>query len=240
MRLMRTGGSFLISLLVFGCGAAMPTETPAPTSGPTPTPSGPHDMSLPAEGASLMPGTYSVRTGGVTPAKFTITEAGWVALSGDLASWEIGLDESHTIVVAHEAKALDPLGDGYGSQVAIGPTAADFANWLASLDVLTTTAPTSVTLGGIAGVTLDVGLQWPGNRPIHTFCDPADPCAALFATTLTSADGLGIVASERDRFFVLDGPGGVVVVDVGARKEDWDSFMPAAQAVLDSLQFETD
>jgi hypothetical protein len=110
-------------------------------------------------------------------------------------------------------------GETPSGQVAVD--AAAFAEHLASRDSLSVTEPIPVTLSGLTGKQIDVGLE-----PGWTGCLPGTP--------------LGEVAMQTDRlrFIVLDGPDGESLMIRLRAVTDFEAFVEAAMPIVESFEFD--
>jgi hypothetical protein len=209
------------SVLVAGCGGgASPAPTPA-----TPRPA------LPA-------GAYS--TSLFAPAiAFTFPD-GWViaADSGDYVALQPAASEVTGIYVFRSPLAASqdiecPLAAAAG----VGASAADLVDWIRARPGLIVGDPSPVTIGGLAGLRIDVRILegWlascsfaEGLPTVPLFVSPTDP---LFRWV--------IAGSERLRLDLLDVPaGGTVVVDIDAFDGSlMDAFLPDAARIVASMSF---
>jgi len=136
--------------------------TAIPSSGPTASP-----LELPAEGSTLRAGTYVMAPFGEPndAIRFTVTVPdGWVA-GGDQAgvlpqSGPEGPDGMALVFLMVDALYSDPCHDNAAGaeDVVVGPTVEDLAAALQDQSAYEASAPTAVTLGGYAGLRLDLQL----------------------------------------------------------------------------------
>ncbi len=97
--------------------------------------------------------------------------------------------------------------------------AAEFVEYLTAQDGLATSEPVAVTIGGLDGQQIDVGLTegWTG-------CLPAAPI------------GERDTGSERYRFIVLDSPSGTLMIRLRA-PADFETFLADAMPIVESFEF---
>ncbi len=110
-------------------------------------------------------------------------------------------------------------------------------DWIRARPGLVVGDPVPVTLGGLAGLQLDIAIV-AGWTPSCPFANGL-PTVALFVGS-TDANFRWVVAgSERLRLTVLDVPGaGIVVVDIDAFDGSlMDGLLPAAAPIVGSLKF---
>jgi hypothetical protein len=121
----------------------------------------------------------------------------------------------------------------------VGRKPADLATWLTTLPGLDATPPTPVTIGGLAGYTLDISVApawtrqcpYSNGQPMVSLWSDADPA---------DHDGFdwGIGGDAKMRVFLLDlGDGRTLLVDVEGRKVDYEALLPEAMAVINSFTF---
>jgi hypothetical protein len=168
-------------------------------------------------------GTYQTRSFKPT---FTVTVS---------ADWRI-TRLLRTFVGAAETTVGIPLSQGTGEIVVTVPSSleppapgetginvpADLTTWLAANKNFVLSAPTAVTIGGVAGQQLD------GLVAADVKIDAADQAYRL-------ADYLLFRAGEHVRFAVITIGGAQLVVATVANVADWDAFVNVADPVIGSL-----
>lgn len=118
-------------------------------------------------------------------------------------------------------------------------TAADIVDSIVGRPGLDASDPIPVTIGGLAGLQLDVGLASDWTTP----CRGGDvtPSAALFALT-DSGDFQAASPGERYRLIFLDVPaapgGGVMLIDVYAQDGDLAGHAGTTTPIIESFEFE--
>lgn len=123
-------------------------------------------------------------------------------------------------------------------QAGVGKTATALANWLTTLPGLVTTSPTSVTVGGLSGKTLDVSVA-----PSWTqTCEYSNgkPYVAMFTNgNSTNNFDWGLAAGGRMRLFLLNLPDGrTMLIDIETPDAStFDALLADAMPVVQSFQF---
>ncbi len=210
-----------MTLFVAACGSSAP---PAAT--------GPVSSSLPA-------GTYT-SAAFQPPATFTVPD-GW-ELAADTAGYlqlrPAGSEVAGIYVFRDVVAASQDPACPTAAEPGIGSTSTDLVLWIRSLDGLTVSTPAMVTVGGLRGTSLDIGIAagWTSSCP---FANGLPTVALLVGPT---SDLRWVVAgSERLRLYILDLPGGgTVVVDVDAFDGTlMNSLLSNAAPIVKSLSFQT-
>jgi hypothetical protein len=119
----------------------------------------------------------------------------------------------------------------------VGTTARDLVDWIRARPGLVAGDPVPVTLGGLAGLQLDLAIV-AGWTPSCPFANGL-PTVALFVGSTDASFRWVVAGSERLRLTVLDVPGaGTVVVDIDAFDGSlMDGLLPAAAPIVGSLKF---
>ena len=100
--------------------------------------------------------------------------------------------------------------------------AAAFAGYIATRDDLVKTDPIPVTIGGLSGQQVDLGLT-----SDSTGCIPGAPSGEVPS------------AGDRYRVIILDRPdGGSLMIRLAASPSDFDAFMADAMPVVNSFEFD--
>ena len=207
----------LAAALLAGCAGA---ATPAP-SGPT---------ALPA-------GTYTSRA--FQPAVTYTLPGGWWNPSDAAGYFLLQPADSETVGIHFFRDPLPMSQDPACPKTAepgVGATSVALAAWIRGLPGLTVSAPRIVTVGGLRGTEIDVGIAagWTASCPFAN----GIPTVPLFVSA--DAKVYWVVAgTERLRLDLLDVPGGgTVVVDIdtfdGAL---WEPLLAAATPIVQSLVF---
>jgi hypothetical protein len=230
----RRSMSILAVVVVIGAmlvGALAATTVTGPSAA-KPTPAAPQSSGLPA-------GTYSTQR--FSPgATFTLP-----------SGWDITADESNYLELRPAGSDIagihffrDPLPRSQelscpeAAASGVGTTSIDVVRWLRSLPGLVVSDPRIVSVGGLRGTEIDVGIRegWTASCP---FANGA-PTVPLW---LDGKGGYQWVAagSERLRLALLDAPGGgTVIVDIDAFDGSvMDQLIADATPIVASLVFDT-
>ncbi len=210
-----------MTLFVAACGSSSP---PAAT--------GPVSSSLPA-------GTYT-SVAFQPPATFTVPD-GW-ELATDTAGYLLlrpagsdvaGIHLFRDVVAASQDPACPTA-----AEPGIGTTSTDLVLWIRGLAGLTVSTPAMVTVGGLRGTSLDIGIAagWTSSCPFANGL----PTVALLVGQASDLRWV-VAGSERLRLYILDMPeGGTVIVDVDAFDGTlMDSLLSNAAPIVKSLSFQT-
>ena len=121
------------------------------------------------------------------------------------------------------------------AQPLVGGTSKDMIAWIRSLPGLVVSDPAPVTIGGLSGETIDLGIVngWTASCPFAN----GSPTVPLFVGA--NGDYRWVIAgTERLRLAILDVPGGTVVVDIDSFDgQNVDGLLAAADPILKSLSF---
>jgi hypothetical protein len=120
----------------------------------------------------------------------------------------------------------------------VSHTARAIATWLASLPSLRTTAPKSVTVGGLHGYTLDLSMN-PASKSTCPWMN-GKPAASLFINSDPSSQfGWGIGLDGSMRAFLVDlGPRRTLLIEIeGTTRATWKALVADAMPVVESFQF---
>jgi hypothetical protein len=174
---------------------------------------------------TVVPFTYTVPDGWANT--FDIDGGYMLAYTGSpAAAIFVWLDP----LVADQSACEPAPGAGFGE------AAADIVGFLASADALVGSQPQAVSLGGLEGQQIDfeVADVAPGSL------EPCPDRVQLFVHSWSAEDGYwwDVRRDGKSRAIVLDAPGGhTVLIEVDARKADFDAVIAAAQPVIDTFQF---
>jgi hypothetical protein len=217
--------AFVLLLVVAACGGASlppPQASQAPVTQP----------SLEA----LSAGTYT-SVSFQPPVTFTVPE-GWV-LPTDTAPYFTLRPLDNDLIGMHLFR--DPKAASQDAtcpaapEPGVGGSAAELAAWIQGRPGLVVSTPTMATVGGLTGLSMDVGLKadWKQSCPFANGL----PSVPLFNSS--GIDHWVVVGNERLRLFLLDLPGGgTVAVDLDAFDGDQiEDLLSRSSGVLRSLQF---
>jgi hypothetical protein len=197
-----------------------------------------------AEEGALSPGRYFTEGEFEPSFSFEIGE-GWRVLPS-LTSHSLKLGHVTPGNVVAEGKALRFLNvrevfepreaDGEVS-FEVKPAPGDMVAWFQRHPYLSTDEPEPVDIGGVAGKRLDVEVNVPEGYRDDQGGGCAVPCVPLFR--LGDDSVTHITEMGKDRFAVLeDVRGEAVVIIVSAPVIEFDEFLPEAQKVLDTVEWE--
>ena len=121
------------------------------------------------------------------------------------------------------------------AQPLVGGSSKDMIAWIRSLPGLVVSDPAPVTIGGLSGETIDLGIVngWKTSCPFANGL----PTVPLFVGA--SGDYRWVIAgTERLRLAVLDAPGGTVVVDIDSFDgQNVNELLSAADPIVKSFSF---
>ncbi len=189
----------------------------------------------------LASGTHT--SGSLQPAITYTVPSGWVnyadwrayfALLQDTLATRAGLSNYRyvrSIVVITDDVRVASSDCQPGKWEGEGVTSAtEIAAALAAREGLETTEPISVTVGGLLGLQLDVGLEpgWTGSCPQ----DPTIPAVPSVANQVAQGD-------DRHRLILLDEPdgGNIAIMLYADHAADFEPFVAAAMPIVDSIDF---
>jgi len=212
-----------------------PTAAPAVEEAPTSVKPIPH-MPLP-------PGTYKSEVF-ETPLTYTVPE-GWKMFEDEPGQFGLALLENDgpCLCVWRDVRAA-ALSCEEEPEPGVGSSAADIVQWLASQEGLDTSAPQSVTIGGLNGYVIDVRISpdWTHACP---FSNGKPTFPTLVGTSpLSETVFWGAEDGSSQRYYFLDlgenGTNGNIAITVevccGAQ---WDERMAAVTPVVESFVFDT-
>ena len=214
------------ALLALGALAAVPTAIaaePASAESGDAAATSSYDVQ-PREGELLAAGTYATETVSPLRISFTVPD-GWFKGNVPFAVWE-STSNSNVGFHAPENLPSDPCDPGAGMlDPAIGPTAAEFAAALRTVEGLTVSEPVDVTLSDYPGKQVDITA------------DP-DACPELGLWDFAGIRVPGPDSGASDRLWILDVEGTRLMIAAerspGSPPEDLDE----QRAILDSIQIE--
>lgn len=227
-RLRKPWSALALSIVVAtACGSSASTA-PAPTPAPaTPT--------LPAV---LPAGTYT-STAFKPPATITLPDGWWIA--ADTVDYfglqPVSSDALGIHLFRSPRAASQDLDCPLTAAAGVGTAAKDLVDWIRARPGFTAGDPVPVTVGGFAGLQVDLGIVdgWKASCP---FANGA-PTVPLFVGATDASFRWVVAGSERLRVDILDVPGsGTVVVDIDSFDGSlMDGFLPAAASIVESLRF---
>jgi len=213
----------VLSLVVAACGGSG-----APGS-PTPAPESP----LPA-------GTYTSAV--FQPAvTFTVPD-GWV-LASDSADYLQLRPADQDLLGIHLFRGAGAASQDPSCPIepapGVGTTSTELVTWIRGLPGLAASSPAMVTVGGLRGASIDVGIaaDWTQSCPFANGL-PTVPLLVEPGTELRWV----MAGGERLRLYVLDLPaGGSLIVDIDDFEgSQIDAFIGRAAPIVKSFQFATE
>jgi len=119
----------------------------------------------------------------------------------------------------------------------VGRTPQALAAWIPTLPGVIATAPRTVDLGGLTGLTLDVSVK-PSWTDICT--GESKPSVALFADADGREHDVKVVGDVPIRLYLLDlGDGRTLLVDVVATtRADWQQLVTDATPIIQTFRFD--
>ncbi len=208
-----------LTLIVAACGPAASESPGAPSESPLPA------------------GSYTSTV--FQPAVTFTVPGGWV-LATDLAGYlqlrPAGQDLLGIYLFRGVSAASQDASCPTDPQPGIGASSIELVAWIRSLDGLTVSSPAMVTVGGLRGSSIDIGIVsgWTHSCPFAN----GVPTVPLLVDQGTGLRWV-IAGGERLRLYVLDLPdGGTLIVDI----DDFDgsrltAFMGVALPIVTSLKF---
>jgi len=173
------------------------------------------------------------------PVSFTLPD-GW-QITGDTTDYfALGpvTSDAIGIHVFRSPRAASQAADcPITAEPGVGTTAEDLVDWIRARPGFVTSDPVAVTMGGLAGLQVDVGIV-EGWSPSCPFAGGL-PTVALFVGSADPGFRWVVAGSERLRLRVLDVPGsGTIVVDIDAFDGSlMDGFLPGATTVVETMRF---
>jgi hypothetical protein len=128
-----------------------------------------------------------------------------------------------------------------GPQPNVGRSAKDVVGALSRRPGLATTAPSDVTVGGLDGRQVDIGLAPDWKKSCDWWGDPTSPVVPLVGTFDDKNLWLYTAATkgEHYRYVVLDASGGrnVVIAITAVAPEQFNDVAGSAMTIIHGLQF---
>jgi hypothetical protein len=182
---------------------------------------------LPDVTRKLDPGTY--RTEWFEPAFSFRVGGGWTYLPLGSKPDDLALARGQTGLRFFKVREVFKPDERY--EVVEAPN--DLVGWLRRHPYLRTSAPQTVTVGGVEGKRFDVSV---GDLPQDYSGECGPDCVAQFR--LSDGTVLGISKGEKARGIVLEDVGGdTVAIGFGGPADEVDEHAPEAQKVIDTVQW---
>jgi serine/threonine protein kinase/class 3 adenylate cyclase len=123
-----------------------------------------------------------------------------------------------------------------GSDTRMTDAPEDMVSWLRNHPDLDTSNPVPVTVGGKAGVRLDVMVSPVPKDDYSLDCFTGGPC--IYVLGYDDDNGLALWADQKNRLIVLEAVDGeTVIIAVGGPAQEFAEFWPKAQGLLDTLEW---
>jgi hypothetical protein len=182
------------------------------------------------EYGDLRPGKYV--TDEFKPAfSFEVVDEGWVVGGAEergILDMRLGV-EGGVLSFVNEQEVLDP---SKPRDMVSVPAPKNLATWLQRHPYLETEKPKPATIGGVKGVQLDAVVA--DDVPAS---ECGDACLGLFV--VTRENFWVVFEKEKVRFIVLEDVGGErVTIAAEAPAVDFEEFLPKAQEVIDTVEWD--
>jgi hypothetical protein len=138
------------------------------------------------------------------------------------------------LIFTRPSRVFDPSSLSEPNMVPAPESADEWASWFQKHPNLDTSEPVPVSMSGASGLRIDVTLSSTPENYSRALCGE-QPCVPLTGTGIVSTKGW------KDHFIIVDVDGEPVVIDVSAASADeFDEFLPKAQEVLDTVEWESE
>jgi hypothetical protein len=160
-----------------------------------------------------------------------VVDEGWVVAGAEergVLDMRLGV-EGPVLSFVNEQEVFDP---SEPRDMVSVPAPKNLGTWLQRHPYLETEKPKPATIGGVKGVQLDAVVA--DDVPAS---ECGDACLGLFVVTLEIP--WVVFEKEKVRFIVLEDVGGErVTIGVEAPAAGFEEFLPKAQKVIDTVQWE--
>jgi hypothetical protein len=113
------------------------------------------------------------------------------------------------------------------------PENADkWVSWFQRHPKLDTSKPVPVSVGGASGMRIDVTVASTPENYSRDYCEPQSSCVPLSPSVWSRYE------EAKNRYIIVDEKGKTVVINVSAPADKFDEFLPKAQEVLDTVEWE--
>ena len=197
----------------------------------------PDGQKMPLEPELLKPGPISPGeyvTAKFEPAfRYEVGE-GWAALDQEMAHW-LGIrnSEGSEVTFTSPLHGFDPSNPSELKEVPAPQEVDKWVSWFQSHPNLDTSKPVPVSVGGTSGIQIDVTTTSALENYPQEQC--IQPCVLLYPA---SESAIVSYEGSKDRFVIVDVGGKTVLIDVSAPTDKFDEFLPKAQKVLDTVEWE--
>lgn len=260
--LARRGLIVLMLALMTACSATPqasstgqpPTPSPSPsaTASPIPPPSAPHCPDAPIGSPNLclgpvVAGTYTTRA--FQPALTYTVPGGWAnyedlpgqALLLPPGATHAGVDPGTSDYLGIYTSVAAPLKDCSSQpDPAVAPGVAGYLSWLTSHPALDVSVPQPITVSGLTGSVVDIGLRADATKVCsdpEMGLDRFVEVAIGLRPSEFSASALPGLSLRLELFDVNDRIVAIIVSDTRAGGSDEADWKAAAQRVIDTFSF---
>jgi uncharacterized protein YjbI with pentapeptide repeats len=185
--------------------------------------------------ATIHPGRYAARM--FEPAvSFEVGEGWefWGPETFDELFIQTGPNGGQLLLFTNPRHVFDPSNPSEAKELPEPEQAEEWISWFQRHPNLDTSKPVPVNVGGASGMRIDVTItSTPQNYPVEVCGE--QPCVPLYPT---SEFAISSYEGSKDRFVIVDVGGETVLIDVFAPAHRFDEFLPKAQEVLDSVEWE--
>jgi uncharacterized protein YjbI with pentapeptide repeats len=182
---------------------------------------------------TIYPGQYAARE--FDPAlSFTVSDGWRLPYPETTEQLSVGGPDGGALIFTNPRHVYDPNNPSEPKEVPAPETVDEWASWFQSHPNLDTSKPLPLSVGGAPGKRIDVTANSTSENYPRDYCGE-EPCVPLYPTSesmIVSYDGY------KERFVILDVGGETVLIDVAPPADKFDEFLPKAQKVLDTLEWE--
>jgi len=187
---------------------------------------------IPKMGKPLSAGRYATKT--FNPAMSFSVGEGWVSAQPEHPDqvWiQTGPKGQHQILFTYPLFVFE---SGNPSEELPAPeNAEEWVSWFQDHPNLDTSKPAPVSVGDASGNRIEVTLSSTPENYSEDSCGKLT-CVPLYPI---SDGGVASVDGWKDRFVIVDVGEEAVLIDVAAPADEFDTFLPKAQEVLDSVEW---
>jgi hypothetical protein len=216
-------------LIMAACGgdggqrAATETEPTRATNAPETA------RKVPEPGQPLSVGKY-VTTEFEPALSFRVVDEGWEVIAPELPDLLAISRGEDFFAFMNPRQVYDPKRPA--EQIAV-PEPEDWVAWFQNHPYLETGKATSVTIGGISGVQFNMEASSAPRRFPERCGAPCVP-----AWPLSDGNSVEYPLGGKDRITIVEVAGETVIIDIGPPADAFDEFLPKAQEVLDTVEWE--
>jgi len=112
----------------------------------------------------------------------------------------------------------------------------EWVSWFQNHPNLETSKPVPESVGSASGKRIDVTVTSAPENYAQDICG-ADPCVPLFPSDTSESNKRISYLNSKGRFVIVDVGGNTVVIDVAAPEDKFNTFLPSAQKILDTVEW---